>query len=173
MKKLALILIGIIVAFFVIRFLNNSIVEKLNEKTFNKYVELNLEKDSENRGFADSVKKRIDNKFKEPEVREAFYKQAKLIRAQLLSKKEEEYLTISFKLNQEIRCSSYISEKFGYSLNYEERNSIGFDNEKIYKIFDQKDILYFNSSDLTKKIMEDFSKNHRIWTQEDYEKYCY
>jgi len=173
LKKIFLLLLVFFSFLFVVKISNNIIVDDLNKDTFEKYVrEKILEKDSENRGFSDIVKKNIDDYFHDEETRGQFYKYAKYTRLALLAKTEEEFLEYKYKLNLISGCKIYLMETKKYKYDSEKMKYLYADNYKMLKIVDKVAELHFSNIDLMDKVWKNFEEKKRIFYKEDYDKYC-
>jgi len=176
LKVLKIIFFVVIIAvalLFLAQFINNRVVAGLNKDTFERYVqEKILEKDSENRGFSDIVKKNIDDSFK-GEDRSVFYKYAKYTRLALLAKNEEEFLAYKYKLNQLRSCQIYIINKYNYKYDFEKFKTFYTDNDEMIEIINNAAELHFSNVDLMDKIQYNFNeKTKTVFNENAYEQNC-
>jgi len=114
MKKTFLFIILIIILLYSYY---NYIVKPRNAETWVEFIQSDVfEKDSENRGFSDVVKRRLDEKIENEEQRKYLYETAIFQRKVLLSKNEDEYFKNQIKLYNLVQCSIFLTKEKIFSI---------------------------------------------------------
>jgi len=143
------------------------IVQPRNAETWVKFIQSDVfEKDSENRGFSDVVKRRLDEKIENEEQRKYYYESAALYRKVLLSKNEDEYFENKINLSKKFHCSFFLMNEKTFDL-----SEAVIENKKTKILFLHFERERFRS--VRMKIIDYLNKNRkRFKSIEDFKERC-
>lgn len=174
MKRFILILLGILLLLSGLLYWRMKWVESRYEGDYITLENEILLPDTDGKGFSDKVKKEINSKHKDPQLKKDMYKVSASYRQLARSKSFDEYRENYIDLLYKKACLLYLIEQKDGDYFYEtmsELSSIFFDNQDMKDYIEFLEFFKYRNRDLDYELNDIIIKT-RIKTEEDYAKKC-
>lgn len=173
MKKIILWAVAVIVLLIIAYFVGSKLYTQYKFKSDHDYVEkVILQKDSENRGYSDIVKEKINDNFTTDRSRMVVQNEAKTFREVIKSKNESEFVESSKKMLLATSCTSFVLYQENHKYKSKDlAQDLLSDTPEMYQYYQYLDLMRFSE---TSSEIIDFinSKGNRINTEKDFERLC-
>lgn len=170
MKKIILWVIALISLLILTYIAGINLYIQHKFKSDHEYVEkVILQKDSENRGYSDIVKQKIEENFSNESLQKVVQNEARAFRNVVKSKTKTEFINSSKDLTLAQKCSFFIFRKLKIKYPIHIYEEVLSDTSEMTPYYEYLATIRFAN---TIEELGEYSNETKVWTQEDYIKLC-